>query len=522
MEKKKDSDISVLYKSNGAKLLSDFGRRISSDEKSEDSGGWTPMLLLAGATCCLGSALPAGYNIGVMGNSADIMKDFCNQSVEERYGVQISDDGLYLLWSTIVSIFLIGGVTGSLTASLLADKLGRRCALSIGNVCGIIGAIAFLLTPTLNSIEFFLLGRLFVGLSGGLATSLLPTYMTEAAPIKLRGAVGVLCQLGITCGVLLGQIGGLASVLGTKDHWHYMLAAFSPLCMISIVLLYILPESPKYLFVVKEERESALQALSRFRNMDRVLLQKEITDLEEEYTSKSTDSSWTIARVFREPTLRLPLMLVCLLQFGQQLSGINAVFYYSNEIFKNAQLDAETSQYATIGTGVINVGMALISVPVMSCFGRKTLLNASVYSTIACQLLLCVSLALRDSYGYMKWVCIAAVLAFVLFYGIGLGPIPYFIGSELFDVGPRSAAMSMGSVCNWGGNFIVGMTFTQMQKVFDSYSFLVFAACMLFLVLFCRKYLPETRGKTTIEVAASITQGLRSRPNEITSGINVT
>lgn len=86
----------------------------------------------------------------------------------------------------------------------------------------------------------------------------------------------------------------------------------------------------------------------------------------------------------------------------------------------------------------------------------------------------------------MKWICIIAVQAFVLFYGIGLGPIPYFIGSELFDVGPRSTAMSIGSVCNWGGNFIVGMTFTLMQQTIEHYSFLVFAMCTLFLALFCR------------------------------------
>lgn len=85
----------------------------------------------------------------------------------------------------------------------------------------------------------------------------------------------------------------------------------------------------------------------------------------------------------------------------------------------------------------------------------------------------------------MKWVCITAVQAFVLFYGIGLGPIPYFIGSELFDAAPRSAAMSIGSVCNWGGNFIVGMTFTLMEKKIHQYSFLLFAVCTLLLALFC-------------------------------------
>lgn len=86
----------------------------------------------------------------------------------------------------------------------------------------------------------------------------------------------------------------------------------------------------------------------------------------------------------------------------------------------------------------------------------------------------------------MQVTSIIAVLAFVLFYGIGLGPIPYFIGSELFDVGPRSAAMSIGSVCNWGGNFVVGMTFTLLQQIIGPYSFLIFIGSILFLAIFSR------------------------------------
>ena len=86
----------------------------------------------------------------------------------------------------------------------------------------------------------------------------------------------------------------------------------------------------------------------------------------------------------------------------------------------------------------------------------------------------------------MPWLCISAVLAYVLFYGIGLGPIPYFIGSELFDVGPRSAAMALGSVSNWGGNFIVGMMFPSFRKLLGSYTFLIFGACILLTALFVR------------------------------------
>jgi len=91
------------------------------------------------------------------------MKSFCQNSTKERYNVQLSGNELQILWSAIVSIFLIGGVTGSLINSWLSDKFGRKGALAVGNICGIIGAVLFLFVRTANSIELFLLGRLIVG-----------------------------------------------------------------------------------------------------------------------------------------------------------------------------------------------------------------------------------------------------------------------------------------------------------------------------------------------------------------------
>lgn len=107
--------------------------------------------------------------------------------------------------------------------------------------------------------KFILKKNVFLGLSGGVATCIVPMYMAEIAPLRLRGAVGVLCQLGLTCGVFLGQVAGLETVLGTKNSWQYMLGAFIPLCICALVLTSIvLPESPKYLFIIKEEKQKAL------------------------------------------------------------------------------------------------------------------------------------------------------------------------------------------------------------------------------------------------------------------------
>lgn len=86
----------------------------------------------------------------------------------------------------------------------------------------------------------------------------------------------------------------------------------------------------------------------------------------------------------------------------------------------------------------------------------------------------------------MPYLCIVGVLGYVLCYGIGLGPIPYFIGSELFEVGPRPSAMALGSMANWGGNFLIGMTFPSLSDLIGAYSFFIFTAIVLVLLIFVR------------------------------------
>jgi MFS family permease len=128
--------------------------------------------------------------------------------------------------------------------------------------------------------------------------------------------------------------------------------------------------------------------------MDIMLLQNEISSLQHELAMKSTVQTWSIKRVLTEPTVRLPLFLVCLMQFGQQLSGINAVFYYSETIFQQAGLATHAVKYAIIGTGVANIFMAIVSVPIMSIFSRRKVFFLSCYLCIGCLIILCISLAL--------------------------------------------------------------------------------------------------------------------------------
>lgn len=474
--------------------------------------GWSFYLILAGVITTIGSSVPVGYNIGVVNTPAEVIKQFCNESFISRYDVVLDEQWMNVLWSSVVSIFIVGGCTGSILGSYLADSLGRKMATIATGALWIAGALLFLLCRTANSVEMLIIGRLLVGLAGGLTTSIVPMYLTELAPPRLTGAMGVACPMGVNVGVLVGQVMGLNFLLGGPDNWPYLLGAYAILVIVCLPILFILPESPKYLYVMKRDEGKALEELSRLRGVSMSLLASELETLREEAATASVVQRYSMLQVAREPALRLPLLLVVALQAGQQTSGINAVFYYSQMMFEQAGLTAYQAQLATIAAGLVNVCTAALMVRLLPRAGRRPLVLRSVLAAALLLAALAAALNYMDAAPWMPYVCIVAVLSYVIAYGFGLGPIAYFIASEMFEVAPRPAAMAWGSLANWGGNFLIGMSFQTMRDTIGAYSFLVFSAVTAALYVFVRLYFPETRGKTPAQVSLLCSQGFRSRP----------
>ncbi|XP_044754693.1 solute carrier family 2, facilitated glucose transporter member 1-like isoform X2 [Coccinella septempunctata] len=494
--------------SHGKKL------QFSIQERKTTVVGWTKILLLAGFSTTVGGSLSVGYNIGVVNAPAVVIKPFCNQSIYDRYGVVLSGSQLDFLWSSIVSIFLIGGAIGSLGGSAIADSLGRRGGLIVSQLLGFIAGLLFVSSEVLRSVETLMVGRLLVGLSAGMITGIMPMYLMEMAPLHLKGSMGVLCPLGVCTGVLLGQIISLPGILGNEHYWNYCLSFFLiPLVLCSIIFPF-LPESPKYLFIIKKNHQLAVKGLSRIRNVSASQLEQEIQELKDEQQVKDSlrDDVWSLGRVLKDRKLLLPIMLVCALQSGQQFSGINAVFYYSVAIFKSAGLSESGQQLGTIAAGVCNLFMAIISIRIMEKFNRRFIIQLSLATTAFFLFLLAVAVQFLHAATWMPYLSIVGVLGFVLCYGIGLGPIPYFIASELFEVGPRPCAMALGSMANWGGNFFIGLFFPLMNRYLGAVSFVIFSTWIVFLFFLVRIYLPETRGKDVAQVALLCQDGLASKP----------
>ncbi|XP_028893470.2 solute carrier family 2, facilitated glucose transporter member 3 isoform X2 [Zeugodacus cucurbitae] len=474
---------------------------------------WSPLLALVGFATTLGAAVPVGYCIGVINAPASIVKVWCNETLHHRYGSNLSASGLDLLWSSVVSIFLIGGAVGSLGGAKAANKFGRKACFLISGGLFTFGAILFFFCRAAGSVEMLFLGRLIVGLASGLTTAILPMYLTEIAPLALRGTFGVLCSMGVTGGVVVGQVFSLRYIFGTEELWHYALSFYIILVAVCFLPAYYFPESPKYLYIVRNDHELARSELRRLCKGPNaaLVIKHEIDEMEVEMNTKVQTCSFF--SVLRDPTLLLPLIIVCSFHGGQQLSGINAIFYYSVSIFEKAGLSTADAEWANLGAGCLNLCVAFLGPMLMSKLNRRPVMMFS--SGICSVFLFTIAFVLYfiDTTSWFPILCIVCIMGYIFFYQMGLGPIPYFIGSELFEVAPRSVAMSMGSLSSWICNFTVGMTFPSLQNAWGAFVFLPFCITCLLLFLLTKFYLPETRGRDPSEVAPLVAKGFRSKVN---------
>ncbi|XP_067631515.1 solute carrier family 2, facilitated glucose transporter member 1 [Eurosta solidaginis] len=497
------------------KLNLTHGTKLSLHETTEilQKQKWSALLALVSFAATLGSAVPCGYCIGVINAPAKIIKAWCGKTLKESYGADLSDAGLELLWSSVVSIFLIGGAIGSLGGAKAANKFGRKGCFLISGALFTIGAILFFACRVAGSVEMLLLGRLIVGLASGLTTAILPMYLTEIAPLALRGTFGVFCGVGVTGGVVVGQVFSLRHIFGTEELWHYALSFYILLVAVCYLPAYYFPESPKYLYIVRGEHELARNQLRRLCKGTNaaVVINHEIDEMEAESNTK--EQSRSFLSVLCDHTLLLPMIIVCGFQGGQQLSGINAIFYYSVSIFEKAGLSTPDAEWANLGAGCLNLCVSLCGPFLMSKFNRRALMMFSSGFCAAFLFTIAFVLFFIDTTSWFPLLCIVCVMGYIFFYQFGLGPIPYFVGAELFEVAPRPVAMSMGSLSSWVCNFTVAMAFTSLSNAWGAFVFLPFSVTCLLLFLLTKFYLPETRGRDSSEVAPLVSKGFHSKIN---------
>ncbi|KHJ75738.1 hypothetical protein OESDEN_24646 [Oesophagostomum dentatum] len=206
-------------------------------------------------------------------------------------------------------------------------------------------------------------------------------------------------------------------------------------------------------------------------------------------------------------SLRWPMTIAASLMLAQQLSGINAVMFYSTVIFKDAGLTTDGAVYATIGMGTVNVLTTIVSMWLVDHpkSGRRSLLLIGMVGMWISTLLLTISISL--SKGGASWATYGAIIfvnLFVISFATGAGSIPWFFVSEIFYSNARGNANAIATMTNWAANVVVGLTFLPINNVIQQYSILVFTFFLTVFGIFIFKYVPETKNRTIEDITAEL------------------
>ncbi|XP_022600921.1 solute carrier family 2, facilitated glucose transporter member 9 isoform X3 [Seriola dumerili] len=454
------------------------------DNKMTDSGKKkqpvTACLLSAAFFGSLGSSFLYGYNLSVVNAPALYIKAFYNKTWIERYGEPIGAETATLLWSITVSIFAIGGLLGALSVSFIIRVLGRKGTLLANNSFAVIAALL---------------------LSLGIALSALPMYLGEISPRHIRGSIGQFNSILICLGVFTGQVLGLPELLGQESRWNYLFTFLALPALLQLCVLPFLPESPRYLLMERRDEAGAERAFQRF--LGKTDVSEELEEVHAEARAQDNLHTVSVLQLLKGPAVRWQLITIIVTMACYQLCGLNAIWYYTNGILREAGFAENILPYITLSTGAIETLAAIISGLVIEQIGRKPLLIFGFSAMALFFSLLTVFLNFQDSVSWMPYLSYICILAVIASFCSGPGGIPFVLTGELFEQSYRPAAFMIAGTVNWLSNFAVGLLFPFIQETLQTFSFLVFVVVCVSGSIYLCVVLPETKSKTFQDISQS-------------------
>ncbi|KAI0842332.1 high-affinity glucose transporter [Hypoxylon sp. FL0890] len=414
--------------------------------------------------------------------------------------------------SAIVSILSAGTFFGSLGSPLFADTIGRRYALIASAWVFILGVI---LQTAATAIPLFLAGRFFAGAGVGLISALIPLYQSETAPRWVRGAIVGAYQLAITIGLLLAAVVDYATQ-DRQDTGSYRIPVAVQFAWAIILIsgMLLLPETPRYL-IKRGQYDKAARSLSRLRRIESndSAIQNELLEIKANHDYEMSIGKSTYLDCFRGPMLKRQLTGMGL-QALQQLTGINFIFYYGTQYFKNSGIqDPFTIQMIT---SCINVVSTLPGLWAVDKLGRRPLLLWGAVGMCVSQFLVAMLGTLtagQDSAGNIIVYNVAAqkagiafVCIYIFFFASTWGPLAWVVTGEIFPLKTRAKGLSMTTATNWLLNWAIAYATPYLVNYGEGYAnlqskifFVWFGACFI-CISFVYFFIYETKGWSLEEV----------------------
>jgi MFS transporter, SP family, galactose:H+ symporter len=386
----------------------------------------------------------------------------------------------------VVSVVLVGAMSGALAGGAIADRIGRRSTLLWGGGIFLVGS---LLAPASPNAIMLIVARALLGVAIGFTSVTAPVYVSELAPPKSRGMLIGLYQFALTVGIALADLVGYW--LAPQHAWRLMFGLGALPALLFVVLLLTLPESPRWLFAQNRisDAESVLNAFT-----DEAGARLLVEDIRSALQIK-VEKRW---RALWSPAVRRCLLIGVGFTVLQQVTGINTVIYYGPQIFSLAGITSNRSAiFATLLIAVTNMLATIIALVLVDRVGRKPLLYAGISGMTASLFLLAYSFhnpaALGAAPGVIATICL---MVYITCFAFSMGPIAWILVSEVYPLQLRGRGVAAASLGSGASNFVVSLTFLSLIKtVGNAPTFLIYAAFCIVTLLFVRFIVPETSGR---------------------------
>lgn len=400
-----------------------------------------------------------------------------------------------------VSSALIGCIIGGAISGFLSNRLGRKRSLQLAAFLFFTSALGsafpeFLFfergNPTAGLLAMFNFYRIWGGIGVGLASAVCPTYIGEIAPAEIRGRLVSFNQFAIIFGMLVvyfvnwGIANGQTIDWINDTGWRYMFASEAIPAGLFFLLLFLVPETPRYLALAHDEQKalSVLEKINTSKDEAKRIL-AEIT---------STLGETTKAKIFSYG--KKVIIIGILLSVFQQFVGINVVLYYAPRIFESMGVARDASMLQTIVMGLVNVIFTVVAIVIVDKWGRKPLLiTGSIGMAIGM-----FAIAVLSYFGIISIWTLVFIIIFTASFMMSWGPICWVYISELFPNKIRGQAVAIAVAAQWAANYVISSTYPGMMEFSSAFTYSFYGIMAVLSALFVWKMVPETKGRSLEQI----------------------
>ncbi|HJO92625.1 MAG TPA: sugar porter family MFS transporter [Victivallales bacterium] len=406
---------------------------------------------------------------------------------------------------SFASIMLVGCIVGALCSGWISRGIGRKKTLILAALFFTVFTLFGALT---HSVHILFATRFCLGLAVGCASFVVPLYLAEIAPTKMRGAFITMYQLMITIGIFLIFLSN-SIISHYLQDWRLMLGVIVIPSIVMLIGVIFIPKSPRWLMLKGKEKD-AKNVLESTRESDEEV-EFVLTEIKEsiKVDSSKKETGWTM---LRKPYFLKVLFLGIFIMILTQFSGINAIIYYSGNIFKTAGFSNPST--ATVIMGLINVIVTIIAVKYIDRLGRKPIIYFGLTLMTIMLIVIGILFHMQDSgmilSSFTKLSLVVCCLIFVASFAVSMGPIPWVICAEIFPLEGRDFGITITTAACWlSAAIVVRFSMSIMHYFGNSTMFFIFAACCIINFVMVLFWVPETKGVSLEELELNLKKGAK-------------